>query len=121
MVQVAGIALSILGSREGALSEAACFLAGYLTYGTTRLAMCSLSLLPLSAASASERKRFVFKIRTKSGGIVGNIAIEAKYKLRTGRPLERRSACRFRLSAIHRCNSSSTPAAMASRDRIWLA
>lgn len=35
-----------------------------------------------SAAGASEalaaNKKFVFKIRTKSGGIVGNILIEAK-------------------------------------------
>ncbi len=41
------------------------------------LAAC-LSVLPLSAALAGQRKRFVFKIRTKSGGIVGNIVIEAK-------------------------------------------
>ena len=41
------------------------------------LAVC-LSLLPLSSALAGEHKRFVFKIRTKSGGIVGNIVIEAK-------------------------------------------
>ena len=33
---------------------------------------------PVSAALAGERKRFVFKIKTKSGGIVGNIVIEAK-------------------------------------------
>ena len=41
------------------------------------VAVC-LSLLPLSAALAGQRKRFVFKIKTKSGGIVGNIVIEAK-------------------------------------------
>jgi hypothetical protein len=55
------------------------------------LAAC-LSMLPLSAALAGERKRFVFKIKTKSGGIVGNIVIEAKdieeakYKLRKQYP-----------------------------------
>ncbi len=55
------------------------------------LAAC-LSLLPLSSALAGERKRFVFKIKTKSGGIVGNIVIEAKdmeeakYKLRHCHP-----------------------------------
>ena len=32
----------------------------------------------MSAALAGERKRFVFKIKTKSGSIVGNIVIEAK-------------------------------------------
>ena len=51
------------------------------------LAAC-LSLLPLSAALAGERKRFVFKIKTKGRNTVGNIVIEAKdmeeakYKLR---------------------------------------
>ena len=55
------------------------------------LAAC-LSLLPCSAALAGERKRFVFKIKTKSGSIVGNIVIEAKdieeakYKLRKRYP-----------------------------------
>jgi hypothetical protein len=34
-----------------------------------------MSLLPVSAAMAGEHKRFVFKIKTKSGG---NIVIEAK-------------------------------------------
>ena len=49
-------------------------------------------VLPCSVASASEHKRFVFKIKTKSGGIVGNIVIEAKdveeakYKLRKQYP-----------------------------------
>ena len=43
----------------------------------TFLAVC-ISLLPCSAALAGDRKRFVFKIKTKSGGIVGNIVIEAK-------------------------------------------
>jgi hypothetical protein len=32
-----------------------------------------------------------------------------------------RRARRFLLLAIHRCNRSSTPAASASTDRIWLA
>ncbi len=55
------------------------------------LAAC-LSLLPWSVAAATERKRFVFKIRTKNGSIVGNIVIEAKdieeakYKLRKRYP-----------------------------------
>ena len=55
------------------------------------LAAC-LSLLPLSVTAATERKRFVFKIRTKNGSIVGNIVIEAKdieeakYKLRKRYP-----------------------------------
>jgi hypothetical protein len=55
------------------------------------LAAC-LSLLPMSLAVAGEHKRFVFKIKTKSGGIVGNIVIEAKdieaakYKLRKRYP-----------------------------------
>jgi len=35
-------------------------------------------MLPLSAALASGSRRFVFRISTKSGGIVGNIVIEAK-------------------------------------------
>jgi hypothetical protein len=39
------------------------------------LAAC-LSLLPLSPAVAGEHKRFVVNIKTKSGGIVGNIVIE---------------------------------------------
>ena len=41
------------------------------------LTLC-LAVLPLSAALAASRKRFVFNIKTKSGGIVGNIVIEAK-------------------------------------------
>ncbi len=41
------------------------------------LAVC-MSMLPLAAALASEYKKFVFKIKTKSGSIVGNIVIEAK-------------------------------------------
>ena len=54
--------------------------------------LACLSLLPLSAAVAASHKRFVFKIKTKSGGIVGNIVIEAKdieeakYKLRERYP-----------------------------------
>jgi hypothetical protein len=32
----------------------------------------------VSAALVASRKRFVFKIKTTSGGIVGNIVIEAK-------------------------------------------
>ena len=49
-------------------------------------------VLPCSAAFASEHKRFVFKVKTKSGSIVGNIVIEAKdieeakYKLRKRYP-----------------------------------
>jgi hypothetical protein len=43
----------------------------------TFVALC-LSLLPCSVALAAHRKRFVFKIRTKSGGIVGNVVVEAK-------------------------------------------
>jgi hypothetical protein len=38
--------------------------------------MGCLAVLPCSIALASGNKRFVFKIRTKSGGIVGNIVIE---------------------------------------------
>ncbi len=55
------------------------------------LAAC-LSSLPLSSAPTGQHKRFVFKIKTKSGGIVGNIVIEAKdieaakYKLRKQYP-----------------------------------
>ncbi len=47
-------------------------------------------LLPPAALAAN--RRFVFKIKTKSGGIVGNIVIEAKdieaakYKLRQRYP-----------------------------------
>jgi hypothetical protein len=57
----------------------------------TFLAAC-LSLLPCSAALAAHRKRFVFEIKTKSGGIVGNVVVEAKdmeeakYKLRQRYP-----------------------------------
>ena len=53
----------------------------------TVLAAC-LSLMPVSLALAASRKRFVFKVKTKSGGIV----IEAKdieaanYKLRKQHP-----------------------------------
>ena len=55
------------------------------------LAVC-LSVLPLSAAMAGEYKKFVFKIKTKGGSIVGNVVIEAKdmedakYKLRKRYP-----------------------------------
>ena len=55
------------------------------------LAACA-SFLPLSSVLASGRKQFVFKIKTKSGGITGNIVIEAKdieeakYKLRQRYP-----------------------------------
>ena len=55
------------------------------------LAAC-LSLLPCSAVLGAGRKRFVFKIKTKSGGIVGNVVVEAKdmeeakYKLRKRYP-----------------------------------
>ena len=55
------------------------------------LAAC-LCMLPLSSVSAGERRRFVFKIKTKGGSIVGNIVIEAKdieaakYKLRKRYP-----------------------------------
>jgi hypothetical protein len=41
------------------------------------LALCLLSPLALDAQAAANKK-FVFKIKTKSGGIVGNIVIEAK-------------------------------------------
>lgn len=40
------------------------------------LAACLLSLVAFDTLAAD--KRFVFKIKTKSGGIVGNIVIEAK-------------------------------------------
>ena len=43
----------------------------------TFLVVC-MSLLPVPSALAGGHKRFVFKIKTKSGGIIGNIAIEAK-------------------------------------------
>ena len=55
------------------------------------LTLC-LAVLTGSVALASGNKRFVFKIKTKSGGIVGNIVIEAKdieeakYKLRKQYP-----------------------------------
>ncbi len=58
----------------------------------TFLAVVLSSVLPISAALASDHKRFVFKIKTKSGSIVGNIVIEAKdieeakYKLRKRYP-----------------------------------
>ena len=42
----------------------------------TFLTACLLSLLASDALAAT--KKFVFKIKTKSGGIVGNIVIEAK-------------------------------------------
>ncbi len=51
---------------------------------------CLLSLLASKALAAN--KKFVFKIKTKSGGIIGNIVIEAKdieaakYKLRQRYP-----------------------------------
>ena len=41
------------------------------------LAAAIASLVGLAALAAAN-KRFVFKIKTKSGGIVGNIVIEAK-------------------------------------------
>ena len=41
------------------------------------LVACLFSLLALEAQPAAN-KTFVFKIKTKSGGIVGNIVIEAK-------------------------------------------
>ena len=41
------------------------------------LALCIISPLAFDAQAAAN-KRFVFKIKTKSGGIVGNIVIEAK-------------------------------------------
>ena len=56
------------------------------------LALSLCVLLPCSAAQAGERRRFVFKVKTKGGGIVGNIVIEAKdieeakYKLRKRYP-----------------------------------
>ena len=40
------------------------------------LAACLISSVAFDALAAAN-KRFVFKIRTKSGGIVGNIVIEA--------------------------------------------
>jgi hypothetical protein len=40
------------------------------------LAFCITALIPNN--SFASRRRFVFKIRTKTGGIVGNILIEAK-------------------------------------------
>ena len=49
-------------------------------------------MLPLSAAMAGGYKKFVFKIKTKGGSIVGNVVIEAKdmeaakYKLRKRYP-----------------------------------
>jgi len=55
------------------------------------LAACVISSLALDALAAAN-KRFVFKIKTKSGGIVGNIVIEAvdieaaKVKLRKRYP-----------------------------------
>ena len=44
------------------------------------LAACLISpwALVTGNALAAANKRFVFKIKTKSGGIVGNIVIEAK-------------------------------------------
>lgn len=55
------------------------------------LAACLICPSALDALAAAN-KRFVFKIRTNSGGIVGNIVIEAKdieaakYKLRKRYP-----------------------------------
>jgi hypothetical protein len=52
----------------------------------------SLAVLPCSVTLALGNKKFVFKICTKSGGIIGNIVIaakdieEAKYKLRKQYP-----------------------------------
>ena len=54
------------------------------------LASVTAVCLPRQAVAAS--RKFVFKIKTKSGGIVGNIVIEAKdaenakYKLRQRHP-----------------------------------
>jgi hypothetical protein len=42
------------------------------------VAACLSSVLPCSTALAASHKRFVFKIKTKGGSIVGNIVIEAK-------------------------------------------
>lgn len=55
------------------------------------LTACVISSFAFDALAAAN-KRFVFKIKTKSGGIVGNIVIEAKdieaakYKLRKRYP-----------------------------------
>ncbi len=57
----------------------------------TFITVC-LSLLSCSAVLAGEYKKFVFKIKTKGGGIVGNVVIqakdieEAKHKLRERYP-----------------------------------
>ena len=40
------------------------------------LLTAALSLMP--AVAFAKNRKFVFKIKTKSGGIVGNIVIEAK-------------------------------------------
>jgi len=37
-----------------------------------------LGTLTFSTAALAANKKFLFKIRTKSGGIIGNILIEAK-------------------------------------------
>lgn len=57
----------------------------------TFLTVCLL-MLPWLAVLAGVYKKFVFKIRTKGGSIVGNVVIEAKdmeeakYKLRKRYP-----------------------------------
>lgn len=43
---------------------------------TGSLAMLILAVLPKTAQAAN--KKFVFKIKTKDGSIIGNIVIEAK-------------------------------------------
>ena len=61
------------------------------TFLAILLSMVAATLLWPTPATAANRK-FVFKIKTKSGGIVGNIVIEAndieaaKYKLRQRYP-----------------------------------
>jgi hypothetical protein len=59
----------------------------FVTGSVTTLALAAVPNLALAA-----NRKFVFKIKTKSGGIVGNIVIEAKdmeaakYKLRKRYP-----------------------------------
>jgi len=50
------------------------------------LAASIAAILITLDASAAENKRFVFKIKTKSGGVVGNIVIEAKDTSRCSPP-----------------------------------
>ncbi len=57
------------------------------------LSVCCMAVMAITPTSAlAANKKFVFKIKTKSGGIVGNIVIEAKdieaakYKLRKRYP-----------------------------------